>query len=598
MSSRHSLLKMLIDLWGHIRFRRRIQLIAIASLILLSTISELISIGSVLPFLGALSMPEKLYANPNIAPLIIFFGISSPEQLLFPFTVVFCFGALFSGAVRLLLLWGQNRLSFAIGADLGVEAYRKTLYQPYLIHVSRNSAEVVSGIMSKVGGLVFIAILPVLNLISSFLILIGVVVLLFTLDSRVTLFTFAVFGGVYLGISSLIRQDLMLSGARVTSEQNNVLKAMNEGLGGIRDILIDGTQEVFVRIFRDSDLPLRRASANIAIYGGAPRYVVETAGILVIGCAAYLLVKRSGGLAEAVPLLGVIALGSQRILPLMQQIYNCVTSLWGGRAVLADALDLLSQPVPKEEYEDAGAKLIFRDSVAFKNVSFRYSPQTPWVLRNICLEIPRGQRIGIVGITGSGKSTLIDILMGLLSPSEGCLSIDGVVIEGSLQSAWQRRVAHVPQSIYLADTSIAENIAFGIPVDQLDMRRVKEAAFSAQIGNTIEKLPDGYRTRIGERGVRLSGGQRQRIGIARALYKQADIIVLDEATSALDDKTERAVMSEIDLLTKDITIIMVAHRLSSLKKCDQIIEIVEGGVSRVGNIEDFLTSENMQAKSA
>ncbi len=582
-----SVFKLLYELWAHINLRRRLQLMAVAILMFISTILELISIGSVLPFLTALSMPEKLFANPQIESIIIFMGISSPDQLLLPFTFIFCLGALFSGAIRLLLLWGQNKLSFAIGADLGLEAYRRTLYQPYLVHISRNSAEVVSGIMNKVGGLVFIAILPVLNLISSFLLLISVVALLLTLDPLVTLFTIAVFFGVYVCISILIRQDLILSGARVTIEQNNVLKAMNEGLGGIRDILIDGTQELFVRIFRNYDRPMRQASAKIAIYGGAPRYIVETAGMLVIACVAYLIVKRSGGAVEAIPMLGVIAIGAQRILPLMQQIYNCITSLWGGRALLADALHLLSQPVSKERYSDIETKQIFRESVSFKNVSFRYSQQGAWILKNISFEILRGQRIGIVGVTGSGKSTLIDILMGLLPPTKGCLCIDGVVVEESLQKTWQRRVAHVPQSIYLADTSIAENIAFGIPLDQLDMKRVQVAAIKAQIASTIEKLPDKFRTRIGERGVRLSGGQRQRIGIARALYKQAEIIVLDEATSALDDKTEQEVMSEIDDLSRDITIIMVAHRLSSLKKCDLIIKIEDGSILETGNIKDF-----------
>jgi len=538
-------------------------------------------------------MPEKLFANPHIEAVIIFMGISSPEQLLLTFTTLFCFGALFSGSIRLVLLWGQNKLSFAIGADLGLEAYRKTLHQPYLVHVSRNSAEIVSGIIHKVGGLVFIAILPVLNLISSFLLLISVIVLLFTLDPIVTLITLTAFSAVYLCISFFIRQNLILSGVRVTVEQNNVLKAMNEGLGGIRDILIDGTQEVFVKLFRNYDLPLRQASANIAIYGGSPRYIVETAGMLVIACVAFMVLRRAEGTAEAIPMLGVVALGAQRILPLMQQIYNCVTSLWGGRASFADALYLLSQPVPAKKYDDVETKLNFRESISFKNVSFRYDQNTPWVLKNISIEISRGQRIGIIGATGSGKSTLIDVLMGLLPPSEGYLCIDGIEIEGPLQIALQRRIAHVPQSIYLADTSVAENIAFGIPEDQVDMKRVQLAADRAQISSTIETLSDKFQTQIGERGVRLSGGQRQRIGIARALYKQADIIVFDEATSALDDKTEQELMSEIDLLSKDMTIIMIAHRLSSLKNCDFIIQIHEGVVSKVSKIEEILNNKDL-----
>lgn len=584
-----SLNVLLRTLWSHISPARRLQLAAIVALMAVSTLAELVSIGAVLPFLAALSTPEQLYANPLMAPLISALCLSSPPELLLPITVLFGLAALLSGATRLALLWAQTRLSFAIGADLGGEVYRRTLYQPYSVHVSRNSAEVLSAIMNKAGSLVFITILPVLNLVSAALILFGVLTLLLAVDPLVSIGTFAGFGGVYAGISGLTRKDLLRAGQRVTLEQNNVVKAIQEGLGGIRDVLIDGTQEIYIRTFLDSDGRLRHASANIAIIGGAPRYIVETIGMLLIGGVAYWVAARPGGVAAAIPVLGALALGAQRILPLLQQLYNSLTTLWGGKALLADVLDLLAQPMPGEGGGGAEGELIFREVVAFQNVSFRYGQQTPWVLKGINLEITRGQRIGIIGATGSGKSTLLDILMGLLPPTEGNLSIDGVIVDGARQRAWQRRIAHVPQSIYLADTTIAENIAFGIPAEDLDMERVKNAAANAQIADTIETWRESYQTRVGERGVRLSGGQRQRIGIARALYKNADLIILDEATSALDNETEQAVMSAIDSLAKGLTIVIVAHRLSTLRGCDQIVEIADGKVFRTGTFQQLIT---------
>ena len=591
MSPQSPLFTILLALWGHIQPRRRFQLAIVSVLMLLSAFAELVSLGSVLPFLAALASPEALYNRAWMQPLIRMFELSSPAQLLLPLFSLFGLAALLSGITRLTLLWAQTRLSCSIGADLGCEAYRRTLYQAYSVHVSRNSSEVVSSIMNKVGGLVFSTLLPILNLVSAFLMLLSVMALLLAVDPLVTTCAFAGFGAIYLGITVIARKDLLRAGQQVTLEQDNLIKAMQEGLGGIRDVIIDGTQEVYIRVFRDSDVLLRNASAKIAIIGGAPRYVVETIGMVLIGFIAYLLSGRSGGLIEVIPLLGALALGAQRLLPLQQQIYNSVTMLMGGKAVLIDALLLLDQPMSLKKVIDTPSILTFREVLAFEKVNFRYSSQSAWVLKGVDLEIRRGQRIGIIGVTGSGKSTIVDILMGLLPPTEGYLRVDGVTIDRFKQSAWQKHLAHVPQYIYLADTTITENIAFGVPVEEIDLKRVKSAAVNAQIDTAIQAWPDGYQTRVGERGVRLSGGQRQRIGIARAFYKNADIIIFDEATSALDMETEDTVMSAIDGLDNDLTIIIVAHRLSTLKSCDQILEINDGVVSWAGTFQELTLSK-------
>jgi ATP-binding cassette subfamily B protein len=386
----------------------------------------------------------------------------------------------------------------------------------------------------------------------------------------------------------LTKQQLTLDGQRVTHEQNQLLKALQEGLGGIRDVLIDGTQETYIRVFRDADVPLRRSSANIAIIGGAPRYVVEALGMLLIGTMAYAMAGRPGGMQAAVPVLGALALGAQRILPLLQQVYHSLTSLRGGKALLSDALELLAQPMPAKTPAFAAAPLPFRRSITLNQLHFRYGKELPCILNGVDLEIPRGCRLGLVGTTGSGKSTLLDILMGLIPPTDGTLAVDGVVIDETNQRAWQARIAHVPQSIYLADSSIAENIAFGIPQEEIDFARVREAAARAQIAASIESWKDGYDTFVGERGVRLSGGQRQRIGIARALYKNAEVIIFDEATSALDGGTEDALMTAIDGLDKDLTLVMVAHRLTTLRGCDRIIKMSDGRIDLAENYQQLV----------
>ncbi|MCF8173221.1 MAG: ABC transporter ATP-binding protein/permease [Candidatus Methylopumilus sp.] len=585
-----SLLQMLCELWVHVDQGRRLQLAGLCLLMLLSTLAELISLGAVFPFLGALAAPEKLFFDPRLEPSIRALGLVNPNQLLLPLTLFFCIAVTLSAGTRMALLWVQTRVSFAIGADLGVKAYRNTMYQPYSVHVARNSAEVIAGIMNKVGLLVFISIQPVLNLISTGLLLCAITTLLLVVEPLITASVFTGFGLCYLLISRLCKPQLLQDGVRITEGQNHLLKSLQEGLGGIRDILIGGTQEVYLKVFRDTDLKLRRSSANIIIISSLPRFVMEAFATVLIAVIAFFMVYRSQGFQEAIPVLGALALGGQRLLPLLQQIYSSLTAMQGGKAVFADSLALLSQSMPTERIDHGVVPLPFKHEIALRDVKFRYAERAPWILSGINLEIKRGSRIGLIGVTGSGKSTLIDILLGLMPPSEGALTVDNITIDDSNSRSWQSRITHVPQSIFLIDANIAENIAFGTPRDKIDLVRVKVAAERAQLASSIEKWPEGYLTMVGERGIRLSGGQRQRIGIARAIYKEADVLVFDEATSALDSETESAVINAIKSLDKGLTIVVIAHRPSALKDCDKIIEISNGIITRSGSYRQFYDS--------
>jgi ATP-binding cassette subfamily B protein len=309
--------------------------------------------------------------------------------------------------------------------------------------------------------------------------------------------------------------------------------------------------------------------------------------MIVIAILAYCLAKNTTGFSSAIPVLGVIALGIQRILPLLQQIYNSWASVKGSEETLKDSLRLLNQPMPLF-IDTASDVMEFNHGIELKEISFRYSSGGPWVLERLSLKIQKGERIGLIGKTGGGKSTFIDIIMALLEPTSGSLKVDEKVIDKSNSHQWQRRIAHVPQSIYLADSTIAENIAFGVPFENIDFLRVERAASLAQIDKVIESWPQRYMTMVGERGSRISGGQRQRIGIARALYKRADVIIFDEATNALDGATEKLLIEALDDLGLDLTIIMIAHRLSTLRNCSRIIELDAGSISRVGSYQDIL----------
>jgi ATP-binding cassette subfamily B protein len=356
----------------------------------------------------------------------------------------------------------------------------------------------------------------------------------------------------------------------------------------MRDVLIDGSQAIYCQIYHNADLTLRRAQGRNQFVSASPRFAIEALGMVAIAVLAYWLVQQTDGITKAVPILGAIAIGSVRLLPLLQQAYSARSVIMSGQIILQDVLELLERPLPDDVDQPPPKPLPFKQSISLNQLSFRYSSGSPYLLEKINLTIAKGSRIGIIGTTGCGKSTLLDIIMGLLSPTNGTLEIDGQILTSSNNRAWKTHLSHVPQSVYLADSTVGENIALGVAKDKIDYQRVKESAQQAQISDSIESWPNQYQTFVGERGIRLSGGQRQRIGIARALYKQADVIIFDEATSALENETERAVMQSIEGLNKNLTIIMVAHRLSTLKNCTQIIELGGGVIKRTDTYQGIM----------
>jgi len=539
----------------------------------LASFAEIISIGSVLPFLGMLTNPEQVYQHSMMQPINQLLSVNSAEQLLLPFTLLFIMAVIMAAIVRLSLLYIMIRLSYATGADLSINIYQRTLYQEYAIHMSRNSSEVINGIINKTSAIIGGVIRPILTLMSSSILIIAVIMALIAVDPVIALSAFTGFGALYFGVARYTRQHLQENSQCIADQSTQMIKSLQEGMGGIRDVLIDGSQQFYCKLYRDADLPLRKASGDNAFIAQSPRYIMESIGMTLIAGVAYFMSSREAGMETAIPVLGALALGAQRLLPALQQAYAAYSNIKGADSSFNDVLDLLDQPLPGYANQKQPNPIPFSKEIVLQDIKFKYNRDSPWILKNINIKIEKGSRIGFIGVTGSGKSTLLDIVMGLLSPTEGVFTIDKSSINTENRRAWQAHIAHVPQNIYLSDSTIEENIAFGIPKEQINHKQVEKAAKQAQIVKLIDSWEDGYQTFIGERGVRLSGGQRQRIGIARALYKNADVLIFDEATSALDNETEKAVMEAIEGLDRDLTILIIAHRLSTLNGCDRIIDM-------------------------
>lgn len=541
----------------------------------ISAFAEMLSLGTLIPFLGAIAEPEFIFGQELVRNFVANFGVTTAAGVVAPLTILFVTAALFSGISRLFVLWATTKLTFAAGADLSRSIFDRTLHQPYSVHLSRNTSELVSGITNKNTALMFNIILPSLTILNSTLMTAFICTTLLFINPVVALAGGAGFILVYLVIAKSLHKHLVTNSHTIATEQTRSVQILQEGLGGIRDVLLESSQDYYSSAFKVSDSKLREAQGTNLFLSGSPRYIIESLGIGAVALVAFLLTKDNG-LAVALPTLGVLALGVQRILPALQQLYNSWSLIMGNRATLTDCLELLEQETQPRIDKTLQQEILFNEEIVFDGIEFHYAGSEKPELQVPTLKIRKGARVGIVGKTGSGKSTFLDLLMGLLSPQIGSLTIDGITIDKNNRTAWQKHISHVPQSIYLTDGTIAENIAFGTPTDEIDMELVSVSARRAQLLDYVEQSPDGFNTAVGERGVRISGGQRQRIGLARAFYRRGSVLVLDEATSALDTETEQKVMNEIDSADHNITTFIVAHRTSTLENCEMTISIEKG----------------------
>ncbi|WP_296306747.1 ABC transporter ATP-binding protein [Erythrobacter sp.] len=562
---------------------RQRQLLLLFALMLAGALAETATVGAVLPFLAIVSPGAELgqygaVVEP-VAGLAAVFGVSTLVMAALLLVAL----AVIAAVIRLVLLWNSQKIFFAIGHDLSMGVYARVLHRPYARHVMENSATTQAA-MQKVQFVLGNVLLPAIAGLTAAAVALFILAALIAIDARTALIAAACFGVIYALVSRLTRRRLYANSDLVSSAMKGRVQVLQEGLGGIRDVLLDHSQPLFLAKFAAVDRQFTRSQATNQFLAAAPRFVVEAAGVLMIAVIAVFVSGRPGGIAAALPMLGALALGAQRLLPLIQQTYFSWAQIYGHRAALVEVARLLAEPLPAAtDPAAAHPAAAGTGTVTFREVTFAYPGNRGTALSDIDLAIAPGARIGLVGPSGSGKSTFVDLLLGLLEPTAGEVLIDGVPLDETTRAAWQAAVAHVPQAIFLADGSIAENIAFGRSGAAIDQERVREAARLAELDTFIATLPQGYDTFVGERGVRLSGGQRQRIGIARALYKQARVLVLDEATSALDEATEAAVMQAVSQLPRELTLVIVAHRLSTLKLCEQIVRLEAGRVAEQGS---------------
>jgi len=569
-----SLRRDLVRLWEHLAPKRRFQLVALLGSMLASGLAEAVSVAAMVPFLTVLTAPDRLWQIGWVRQGAMVLGIADPAAAIVPMTIAFAGLAVAAAVVRITNLWLCGRVLAGLGSDLSCAAYRRALLQPYAMHVSRNSSSVIHAVTAEVSRLVNVALQSILQMAVSLVVIVCIVATLLALSPWVAVVTVGLLAAAYLGLAQATRASLVSMGQQRTAAGREVVKTVQEGLGGIRDVILGQSYSAYLKHYQQHDWPLRQATVRESLVTEFPVHAVTAAAVVAMAVLASFSVAGSGGISGALPMLGLLAMGAQRLLPAVQMVYACVGRIRGSAADIEGVLTMLEAPID-ESLLIRHPPAPFAESLGLDGVSFRYGTDGPWVLSNVSLTIAKGSRVAIVGPSGSGKSTLADILMGLLPPTTGRLLIDGRVVSSG---AWQANIAHVPQAIFLADATIAENIALGIPPDEVNQHRLHAAAAQAQIGDFIESLPQGYATAVGERGIRLSGGQRQRIGIARALYQQTPVLIFDEATSALDDATEKAVMETLDGLSRDLTIIMIAHRISTTAYCDRVIAVAAGEV--------------------
>ncbi|MGY2464167.1 ABC transporter ATP-binding protein [Vreelandella sulfidaeris] len=560
------------------------------------SIAEIAGVVSIGPFMALVGDISQLQGDGMIATLYEASGFSEPRTFLFFIGILVVVVLTGSALISMYTIWRLSIYGAQVGAELSSRLYNYYMYQPWLFHASGSSTQLTSQISQECDRITTSIIKPLMQMNAKLVMATMMAVAIFIYNPMVALAGSVIFSVAYMLLYRIVRQRLIRNGKGITKAQRTRFKLMSEGFGGIKDALLLGRQAVFTERFDMASSRLARAQGTNQAMGQVPRYAMELVAFCsVILLILYLLAAYEGNLGSILPVLSVYALAGFKLLPAFQQVYTSISNIRGNLAAfdtLRDDLRASSQTSQKSGSVSLNEKQDNqwrpRQSIQLKDVTFTYPGKEEPALKNLTMEIPANQVIGLVGASGSGKSTAIDLLLGLLESQQGALMVDGIPVTDSNRRAWQNSLGFVPQAIFLADTSIRENIAFGLPPEAIEEENVKRAASMAHLDELIAELPNGLDTRVGERGVQLSGGQRQRIGIARALYNDADVLILDEATSALDGITEKLIMDAIHDFSGKKTIVMIAHRLATVKQCDCVYLMEGGRVIDFGNYSDLV----------
>ncbi|WP_340297163.1 MULTISPECIES: ABC transporter ATP-binding protein [unclassified Roseobacter] len=584
---------------------RKNATIAILLVIVLALL-EAVGVASVMPFLAVLADPELIVSNHVLAQLFRvagYWGIESEEGFLVVMGLLVLLNLSIVTAYRVITNYYISRYSEKLRHNISISLLKTYLHQPYTFFVERNSTDMVKSIVSEVDQLTSFVLQPFINMIAYSCVLFSILALLFIVHPLIATLCIVLFGGFYIAAFLIMKKQISnLGERRVIANQKRFL-VLADAFGGIKETKATGRETYFLHSLVQPSNELSITQSLSATLNQIPKYLVEFLGFGLIISLITILMITSGGfssnaLASVLPLSGLYALAAYRIQPALQAIFSALASVRYGRVAMSSLYEDLQCLRGRRDLDDEENSTIkFKNRISFLDISFRHEKSSKLILNNVSFEINHGETVGIVGSTGAGKSTLADILLGLMRPTSGQILIDDVCVRHLNIIQWRRSLGYVPQNIYISDTSVYQNIAFGIAFEDIDKDYAEYCAKLANIHDFIEKdLPFGYMSALGERGVSLSGGQRQRIGIARALYSNPDLLIFDEATSALDGVTEAAVMDSILSLRNKKTIVIIAHRFNTLRSCDSIIFLEDGRIRSHGTYEYLMGNDPMFLK--
>jgi ATP-binding cassette, subfamily B, bacterial PglK len=586
------------DLYYLLSREQRKRLLRLQVLILIMAMGEVAGVISIGPFMALVGDMSRLEGDGLLAQLYQLTGFSEPSDFLFWMGVAVLGALTLAALMSMFTIWRLSMYAHQLGAELSIRLYNHYMQQPWLYHANGSSTVLTNRIFQECRRVTESIITPILHINAKLVMTALMATTIFLFNPIVAVVGVGVFIAAYLLLYRTVRRRLSANGAAISRTQSERFKLMMEGFGGIKDVLLLGRQDVFKERFEKISRRYGRAKGINKALAQVPRYAMELVAFgAVIFLVLYLLRAHQGNLGTILPILSVYALAGLKLLPAFQMIYSNISTIRGNMAGFENLREDLYASRYTEDSDsqpsDQAGKLVLKEKIELCDVVFRYPNKARPALDTVSLTMPARSVIGLVGSSGSGKSTLIDILLGLIDPESGKLLVDGQPLSEGKMRAWQNSIGFVPQAIFLADASIRENIAFGLPREKIDLQRVERAARMANLDEFLVQLPDGLDTRVGERGIQLSGGQRQRIGIARALYDDAEVLIFDEATSALDGITEKLVMEAIHDFSGKKTIIMIAHRLATVKRCDCIYLMEDGRIIDAGCYNDLVNRNGL-----
>ena len=570
-------------------------------MIAIMALLDVIGVASILPFIAVLTNPSLIETNLILNTMFQFskiFRVENSQQFIFALGLIVFLLLVFSLTFKAFTSYVQARFVLMCEYSIGRRLVEGYLHQPYSWFLGRHSAELGKTILSEVGLVIGLGLFQLMELLAKGIVAITLIILLIIVDPKLALIVGFTLAGIYLLIFYLVQEYLKRIGNKRLKNNELRFKTISEAFGAAKEVKVGGIEQTYIKSFSDSAKIFALTQASSQVVSQLPRYILEAIGFGGILLIILYIMSQTGNFNTALPIISLYVFAGYRLLPALQQIYYAFTQLAFVRPSIVKLTSDIKNLKPFNENQDKGV-LSLNKTITLKNIYYEYPNASRTALKNINLSISSKSTVGLVGETGSGKTTTVDIILGLLEPQKGTLEVDGKVITKQNSRSWQRSIGYVPQHIYLSDDTVAANIAFGVEPQDINLAAVEKAAKIANLHKfLIEELPKQYQTTIGERGIRLSGGQRQRIGIARALYHNPNILILDEATSALDSQTEKAVMDAVNNLRKDITIIIIAHRLASIKKCDKVFLLEKGQIKNEGTFEELKNIDEKFSKTA